>query len=122
MAELMRNQVRLDPHLCGGVAQRLTQRREQHVAAFGPRQKELRIGRRWQSAEGGERSEERRVGKAGRSRTSSGRQTEDGIRDAYVTGVQTCALPICSSSTSRPLDRAKRNCGSAAGGSVRRKV
>src|SRR5438874_9233520 len=25
-------------------------------------------------------------------------QAEDGIRDLYVTGVQTCALPICSSS------------------------
>src|SRR5579872_1496139 len=25
-------------------------------------------------------------------------QAEDGIRDADVTGVQTCALPICSSS------------------------
>ena len=54
MAELMRNKMRLDPHLFGGVAQRLPQRREQHVAAFGPRQKELRIGRRWQCAEEGE--------------------------------------------------------------------
>src|SRR3712207_6913111 len=26
-------------------------------------------------------------------------QAEDGIRDIGVTGVQTCALPICSSST-----------------------
>src|SRR5215510_6305364 len=25
-------------------------------------------------------------------------QAEDGIRDGHVTGVQTCALPICSSS------------------------
>src|SRR5438874_1834930 len=28
-------------------------------------------------------------------------QAEDGIRDLYVTGVQTCALPICSSKPSR---------------------
>src|SRR5690554_3425647 len=40
-----------------------------------------------------ERSEERRVGKECRSRGSAG-QAEDGIRDADVTGVQTCALPI----------------------------
>src|SRR5690349_19439477 len=39
------------------------------------------------------RSEERRVGKEGRGRGSRG-QAEDGIRDLYVTGVQTCALPI----------------------------
>src|SRR5438874_441631 len=39
------------------------------------------------------RSEERRVGKEGRSRWTRG-QAEDGIRDLYVTGVQTCALPI----------------------------
>src|SRR5690625_7232987 len=31
-------------------------------------------------------------------------QAEDGIRDGHVTGVQTCALPICSSGrTSYPL-------------------
>src|SRR6266705_760128 len=29
-------------------------------------------------------------------------QAEDGIRDRTVTGVQTCALPICSLSRSRP--------------------
>src|SRR5438309_3874417 len=28
-------------------------------------------------------------------------QAEDGIRDGTVTGVQTCALPICSSARSR---------------------
>src|SRR5262249_47824825 len=42
------------------------------------------------------RSEERRVGKEGRcggSRCCF--QAEDGIRDWSVTGVQTCALPIC---------------------------
>src|SRR6266496_4846200 len=33
-------------------------------------------------------------------------QAEDGIRDLYVTGVQTCALPI-----SRPI-RPKKNCAS----------
>src|SRR5690349_6801815 len=41
------------------------------------------------------RSEERRVGKECRSRRSTYHyQAEDGIRDLYVTGVQTCALPI----------------------------
>src|SRR5436309_2484707 len=60
----------------------------------------------------GDRSEERRVGKEWRWRwspatqhTQSGDgceevatfffQAEDGIRDFHVTGVQTCALPIC---------------------------
>src|SRR5699024_11607018 len=36
-------------------------------------------------------------------------QAEDGIRDRNVTGVQTCALPISASTTSRPpagFDRA----------------
>src|SRR5438874_957513 len=39
------------------------------------------------------RSEERRVGKECRC-LWGGEQAEDGIRDLYVTGVQTCALPI----------------------------
>src|SRR5690349_17572935 len=39
------------------------------------------------------RSEERRVGKECRSGGSPD-QAEDGIRDLYVTGVRTCALPI----------------------------
>src|SRR5207248_3760989 len=30
-------------------------------------------------------------------------QAEDGIRDRTVTGVQTCALPICSAPTPTPL-------------------
>src|SRR5690606_40624853 len=30
-------------------------------------------------------------------------QAEDGIRDFHVTGVQTCALPICSSNNSTSL-------------------
>src|SRR6266496_4807935 len=30
-------------------------------------------------------------------------QAEDGIRDLYVTGVQTCALPICKLSSSSLL-------------------
>src|SRR5690606_37418805 len=42
-----------------------------------------------------QRSEERRVGKECRTRWSQ-YQAEDGIRDFHVTGVQTCALPICS--------------------------
>src|SRR5207253_3613741 len=29
-------------------------------------------------------------------------QAEDGIRDGHVTGVQTCALPICRGASSRP--------------------
>src|SRR6266542_1548065 len=29
-------------------------------------------------------------------------QAEDGIRDATVTGVQTCALPICAGRPARP--------------------
>src|SRR5207244_2138256 len=40
------------------------------------------------------RSEERRVGKECRA-DSEQRKAEDGIRDDLVTGVQTCALPIC---------------------------
>src|SRR5207245_6449820 len=31
-------------------------------------------------------------------------QAEDGIRDATVTGVQTCALPICSANASEPAN------------------
>src|SRR5690554_2311923 len=45
------------------------------------------------------RSEERRVGKECRSRWWA-YQAEDGIRDADVTGVQTCALPISKIPTS----------------------
>src|SRR5207245_8434101 len=37
-------------------------------------------------------------------------QAEDGIRDATVTGVQTCALPISSASASR---RRSRRCAAA---------
>src|SRR5688500_14734689 len=40
------------------------------------------------------RSEERRVGKEWRWRREQ-RHADDGIRDYKVTGVQTCALPIC---------------------------
>src|SRR5262249_58151700 len=32
-------------------------------------------------------------------------QAEDGIRDWSVTGVQTCALPICAADARRRLDR-----------------
>src|SRR2546430_17418460 len=32
-------------------------------------------------------------------------QAEDGIRDLTVTGVQTCALPICPSSSAREAGR-----------------
>src|SRR5437016_6619301 len=42
-------------------------------------------------------------------------QAEDGIRDWSVTGVQTCALPILSSSI-----RPARSCGSLAAGRNRR--
>src|SRR5438874_2638476 len=47
------------------------------------------------------RSEERRVGKECRSGWVRDQfQAEDGIRDLYVTGVQTCALPISKSAVS----------------------
>src|SRR5437867_6752786 len=40
-------------------------------------------------------------------------QAEDGIRDRTVTGVQTCALPICSATAIRPSrNRCKRCCPS----------
>src|SRR5438093_12341009 len=42
-------------------------------------------------------------------------QAEDGIRDWSVTGVQTCALPICCS---RAGDRRRRQAGAARGGSA----
>src|SRR5438874_8355706 len=35
-------------------------------------------------------------------------QAEDGIRDLYVTGVQTCALPICRGDRDRAQDRTAR--------------
>src|SRR5207253_5520106 len=41
-------------------------------------------------------------------------QAEDGIRDGHVTGVQTCALPICSSSS--PERRASLRRGGATSG------
>src|SRR5690349_12319449 len=48
------------------------------------------------------RSEERRVGKECRARWGA---AEDGIRDLYVTGVQTCALPISAAARSRSVLR-----------------
>src|SRR5690349_24152516 len=48
-------------------------------------------------------------------------QAEDGIRDLYVTGVQTCALPICHRCTARVMaviDQGRR----VAGGRRRREV
>src|SRR5204862_3362133 len=42
-------------------------------------------------------------------------QAEDGIRDLYVTGVQTCALPISSSrSTASPKTRAPESASKVA--------
>src|SRR5690349_24702614 len=38
-------------------------------------------------------------------------QAEDGIRDLYVTGVQTCALPICSTAGTSAWPRAIACCG-----------
>src|SRR6266496_5491893 len=35
-------------------------------------------------------------------------QAEDGIRDLYVTGVQTCALPISRRAAELPLGRCRR--------------
>src|SRR5690349_24060795 len=40
-------------------------------------------------------------------------QAEDGIRDLYVTGVQTCALPICSTASSCAATR-RPSCTSSA--------
>src|SRR5207253_7808927 len=52
-------------------------------------------------------------------------QAEDGIRDGHVTGVQTCALPICPPARSgcRPADPARqpdRAGGPARAGPARR--
>src|SRR3989440_1521844 len=44
-------------------------------------------------------------------------QAEDGIRDLIVTGVQTCALPICTGRAGR-LTRASRRAASASISSV----
>src|SRR5467141_1773129 len=40
-------------------------------------------------------------------------QAEDGIRDSSVTGVQTCALPICRRATSGSSDAARNFCSIA---------
>src|SRR5437870_9594521 len=50
-------------------------------------------------------------------------QAEDGIRDGHVTGVQTCALPICASArsvtcTSRPAAAGVSTTGAGAGTGV----
>src|SRR5690625_6165940 len=37
-------------------------------------------------------------------------QAEDGIRDGHVTGVQTCALPISDSVTSRSINLSVSSC------------
>src|SRR5690349_22372149 len=36
-------------------------------------------------------------------------QAEDGIRDLYVTGVQTCALPICTGRSARAAGATRRS-------------
>src|SRR5437867_10796727 len=41
-------------------------------------------------------------------------QAEDGIRDRTVTGVQTCALPICSGALAHPTDGGGRRLASLA--------
>src|SRR5690554_2038854 len=64
------------------------------------------------------RSEERRVGKECGSRGWA-YQAEDGIRDADVTGVQTCALPISSQvRTGQPLGQALQDFMDYAGSCV----
>src|SRR5699024_11403505 len=40
-------------------------------------------------------------------------QAEDGIRDRNVTGVQTCALPICAVAAAVVCAKARFMCGSA---------
>src|SRR5207245_3803347 len=42
-------------------------------------------------------------------------QAEDGIRDATVTGVQTCALPICRRGAARVLDQLRDGGGHVGG-------
>src|SRR5690606_33243808 len=42
-------------------------------------------------------------------------QAEDGIRDFHVTGVQTCALPICILSSNSSSTRCSSTAGDAAG-------
>src|SRR5207245_8456623 len=43
---------------------------------------------------------------------------EDGIRDATVTGVQTCALPICPRGVKAPVCRADAHGGEGRGGQL----
>src|SRR2546430_343910 len=43
-------------------------------------------------------------------------QAEEGIRDLTVTGVQTCALPICGSTASSPTTSGTRSRSSTRGG------
>src|SRR5690606_35925195 len=57
------------------------------------------------------RSEQRRVGKV-RNQGQRQVQTEDGIRDFHVTGVQTCALPIYGHVAVRRADSQGRERGS----------
>src|SRR5699024_12223001 len=45
-------------------------------------------------------------------------QAEDGIRDRNVTGVQTCALPICPADSGRPQRWAQGFCGECGRGTV----
>src|SRR5690349_25073951 len=47
-------------------------------------------------------------------------QAEDGIRDLYVTGVQTCALPICSSTPPAPCSSVPCTSGRGSVASSRR--
>src|SRR5690349_15713730 len=46
-------------------------------------------------------------------------QAEDGIRDLYVTGVQTCALPICRRTSGGAISaRARRSAAAHGGGTI----
>src|SRR5205809_6174501 len=45
-------------------------------------------------------------------------QAEDGIRDVAVTGVQTCALPICNARWQRPFLGENRRCSWVVDGPV----
>src|SRR5204862_5448616 len=47
-------------------------------------------------------------------------QAEDGIRDLYVTGVQTCALPICGGRAARGTARGAA--GRSSGGAARARL
>src|SRR5207248_5670907 len=65
----------------------------------------------WEAGGGGGGGWDAVVGRGRRSVCVFFFQAEDGIRDRTVTGVQTCALPICSSRRGPAADRARSRPG-----------